>query len=152
MEKILKLYGIALEISKLSKDTRKVGAVICNSDLVILAMGYNGPPRGVLDTAARFEYPLKLIYASHAEANAIAQAANEGVRLKDSWLLVTELRPCAACTKLIIQAGIKKVAYPRLDEQVLASSKWSEEWRHSKIMFLEANIEVYEYEPPERKT
>lgn len=46
----------------------------------------------------------------HAEANAIAYAAKEGISTKDCTLYVT-LSPCINCANLIIQSGIKRVVY-----------------------------------------
>jgi len=52
----------------------------------------------------------RLCVSSHAEANAIAQAARLGIAAKGATLYCTT-RPCVVCTKLLIQAGIIKVYY-----------------------------------------
>ena len=46
----------------------------------------------------------------HAEANAIAYAAKDGIALRDTTMYITT-SPCVECSKLIIQAGITKVIY-----------------------------------------
>ena len=48
--------------------------------------------------------------ASHAEANAIAQAARYGVAIKGATLYVT-LQPCFVCLKLLATAQIKRVYF-----------------------------------------
>ena len=98
---------------------RQVGAVIVR-DKQILSTGYNGAPKGLphceetgcirqelnVPSGERHE----LCRAIHAEQNAIAQAAYNGVSLKDSTLYCTTA-PCSLCAKMIINAGIKKVYY-----------------------------------------
>lgn len=96
-----------------------VGAVIVKQRQV-LATGYNGPPSGSPHcTAQGFCYPgLPRCDASrtlpsraiHAEANAIAQAAQHGVATAGATIYVT-LAPCLSCLKLIISAGIREVVY-----------------------------------------
>jgi dCMP deaminase len=46
----------------------------------------------------------------HAEANAILKVAKSTQSSEGATLYVT-LSPCLECSKLIIQAGIKKVVY-----------------------------------------
>ena len=111
---------------------RQVGAVI-TKDKKILATGYNGAPVGLkhcLDIGClREELGIpsgerhELCRATHAEQNAIVQAATHGVSIKDSVLYSTT-HPCILCSKLIINAGIKKIviqkSYPdKLSEEML---------------------------------
>lgn len=98
---------------------RKVGALIVK-DKRILTTGYNGSPSGCrhceevgclreqlnVPSGQRHE----LCRASHAEQNAIVQAAMHGISIKDSTLYVT-CQPCVICSKLIINAGIKRIVY-----------------------------------------
>lgn len=96
----------------------KVGAVIVR-DKQLLALGYNGPPRGVehcnVVGCARILKGRKkkhqgLCRGAHAEINAIANAASLGINISGSDLYIT-YRPCAMCTKTIINSGIKRVFY-----------------------------------------
>ncbi len=111
---------------------RQVGAVIVK-DKRILTTGYNGAPAGLphcLDIGClrdKLEIPSgerhELCRATHAEQNAIVQAAALGVSIKDSVIYSTT-HPCILCTKLIINAGIKKIviedSYPdQMSEQML---------------------------------
>ncbi len=98
---------------------RQVGAVIVK-DKHILATGYNGAPKGIahcLDTGClrdKLGIPSgtrhEICMASHAEQNAIIQAAYHGIAIKDSVIYCTT-HPCSICAKMIINAGIKKIYY-----------------------------------------
>jgi dCMP deaminase len=115
---------------------RQVGAVIVK-DKKVLATGYNGAPSGLkhcLDIGClRDELGIpsgerhELCRATHAEQNAIVQAAMFGVSIKDATMYSTT-QPCILCTKLIINAGIKKLvikdSYPdEMSLQMLNEAK-----------------------------
>jgi len=100
----------------------KVGAVIVR-DKNILATGYNGAPAGL----AHCTEVGCLIYESktpsgeieencyrtiHAEINAIAQAAKNGVSIRDAAIYVTHT-PCIHCMKVLINTGITQIFYER---------------------------------------
>ena len=106
--------GVALLSAKRSKDpSTQVGACIVNEDKRIIAIGYNGFPRGCSDEVFPWgkndNNPLnnKYPYVVHAEANAIL---NSTTSLKNSTLYVT-LFPCNECAKLLIQSGIKHIVF-----------------------------------------
>ncbi|MBA3725106.1 MAG: dCMP deaminase family protein [Armatimonadetes bacterium] len=89
---------------------RSVGAVI-ERDRRILTTGYNGAPRGVphceeygCDVSERCQL------AAHAEQNAVAQAAANGVSCEGATVFVT-CQPCSSCAKMMINAGIKRVVF-----------------------------------------
>lgn len=98
---------------------RKVAAVI-TLDRRIISTGYNGTPRGVRNCneggcprCRRFApggTALEECLCSHAEENAITQAAYHGVSVKGGTLYTT-FSPCLLCTKMIINAGISEVVY-----------------------------------------
>lgn len=94
--------------SKSKDPATKVGCVIVGTDHEIRSTGYNGPPREVRDLPERFERPEKYLWVSHAEQNAVAQAARIGVSLRDCTAYVTH-HPCAACARSLIQAGVTGV-------------------------------------------
>lgn len=89
---------------------RQVGALIVK-DKMIISDGYNGTPSGfenVCEDENNQTYP----YVLHAEANAITKIARSGNNSENATLYVTDA-PCIECSKLIIQAGIKRVIYSR---------------------------------------
>lgn len=142
----LRFIPVAQALANLSKDpSTKVGAIVVSDDGSILSMGFNGFPRGVLDNRERYEHrPIKLSLISHAESNAIAQAARHGIRLLGSTMIVTALYPCSSCAKQIIQAGIVKIVYPSANENT--SQHWIDEWNISKTMFSESGVNMVEYD------
>ena len=100
---------MAQEWAKLSHCKRKqVGALIVK-DKMIISDGYNGTPTGFENTCEDDENCTKW-YVLHAEANAILKVAASTQSCKGATLYVT-LSPCQGCSKLIHQAGIKRVVY-----------------------------------------
>lgn len=132
------LYGYAEHASTKSKDSTQVGAVLVGPDKVVLLPAYNGPPKGVRDTADRFERPRKYLFASHAEANLIAFAARRGIRTEGCTVYVTHF-PCAACARTLIQAGIVKVVVGPGQTHMP-----DEEFEAARVMFREAGVAVSE--------
>jgi len=78
----------------------------------ILTTGYNGSPRGVphCTEAGCMLVNDHCMRATHAEANAIVQAALHCVNLSDSTAYCTH-QPCVNCSKLLISAGVRKIVY-----------------------------------------
>ena len=100
---------MALEWAKLSHCKRKqVGALIVK-DRMIISDGYNGTPSG-FENCCEDEAGKTHWYVLHAEANAILKLATSTQSAKDATLYLT-LSPCRDCSKLAMQAGIKKVVY-----------------------------------------
>ncbi|ADE56548.1 MULTISPECIES: deoxycytidylate deaminase [Aminobacterium] len=113
---------------------RKVGAVIVR-DLQIISTGYNGAPKGLphcsevgclrdklgIPSGERHE----ICRGSHAEINAIAQAAAVGTRTEGAVLYCTH-EPCSFCTKAIINAGIRRIVFVYPYPDALASEMRSQ--------------------------
>lgn len=87
---------------------RKVGALIVK-DKMIISDGYNGTPSG-FENICEDEDGHTKSYVLHAEANAITKVAKSANNCDGSTLYITAA-PCIECSKLIIQAGIKRVVY-----------------------------------------
>lgn len=87
---------------------RKVGALIVK-DKMIISDGYNGTPSG-FENVCEDEHNTTKPYVLHAEANAITKIARSNNSSDGATLYVTA-SPCIECSKLIIQAGIKRVVY-----------------------------------------
>jgi len=86
---------------------RQVGALIVK-DKMIISDGYNGTPSGFENVCE--ENDVTKPYVLHAEANAITKIARSSNSSDGATLYVTA-SPCLECSKLIIQAGIKRVIY-----------------------------------------
>ena len=100
--------NVAKQVSTLSHCVRsKVGAVLVQGGNII-SFGYNGTPSG-MDNCCE-ENNVTLPHVIHAEVNAILKAAKTGNSVDGSTLYLT-LSPCLDCSKLILQAGIKRVVY-----------------------------------------
>ncbi|HPF50275.1 MAG TPA: dCMP deaminase family protein [Draconibacterium sp.] len=87
---------------------RQVGALIVK-DKMIISDGYNGTPSG-FENVCEDENNKTKPYVLHAEANAITKVAKSGNSSDGATLYVTS-SPCLECSKLIIQAGIKRVVF-----------------------------------------
>jgi len=98
---------------------RGVGALLVK-DRNILATGYNGAPSGISHCSKtgclreQLNVPSgerhELCRGLHAEQNAIIQAARHGINIDGATLYCTTM-PCVICTKMLINAGIKRVVY-----------------------------------------
>lgn len=104
--------NIALVVSSRSTCDRKlVGAVIVR-DRTILSTGYNGSIRGLphCDEVGHMMENDHCVATIHAEANAIIQAAKNGVMIDGGTLYVTA-SPCWNCFKQCANAGIRRICY-----------------------------------------
>ena len=90
---------------------RQVGALLVK-DKMIISDGYNGTPSG-FDNVCEDGNDVTFPYVLHAEANAITKVARSNNSSEGSTLYVTT-SPCMECSKLIIQAGIKRVVFSEL--------------------------------------
>lgn len=90
---------------------RKVGAIIVK-DSMIISDGYNGTPSG-FENICEDEAGITKPYVLHAEANAISKVARSN-NSSDSATLYVTASPCLECSKLIIQAGIRRVVFNEL--------------------------------------
>lgn len=109
-------------------ERRKVGALLVKNRMII-SDGYNGTPAGFENICEDDDFKTKP-YVLHAEANAITKVAKSNNSSHGATLYITS-SPCLECSKLIIQAGIKRVVY-------------SEEYRKNEGLQLlsRANIEL----------
>ncbi|MFN3341240.1 MAG: deoxycytidylate deaminase [Flavobacteriales bacterium] len=100
---------MAMEWGKLSHCNRKqVGALIVRDNMII-SDGYNGTPSG-FPNACEDENGETNWYVLHAEANAILKVAKSTQSAAGATLYLT-LSPCKECSKLVLQAGIRRLVY-----------------------------------------
>ena len=135
---------LAYARARFSKDTStKVGAVIVGSAKEDRSSGYNGAPRGCLadEDERRDARPEKYFWFSHAELNAITNAARVGVPLEGCTIYVTH-PPCMDCARAIVQAGIKRVVTVAQGAEFY--ERWKEHILRSRRLFNECGVEYSE--------
>ena len=137
-----RFLDLAKHISNWSKDpSTKVGAIVAK-DNIVLGLGYNGFPKGVIDDPERYNNrDDKYKYIVHAEVNALIMA---GHNAKNASLYVYPSfavpNICNECCKFAIQFGIKEIvsfkSVPTLD----LVKRWEESIKISKQMCQEAGV------------
>lgn len=132
--------GMAEYVSTKSKDpSTKVGAVIVNSDNIVVGMGYNGFPRGVKDKKEWLENrEIKYEMIIHAEVNAVLNATQS---LKGCHIYVTH-PPCARCMAVLIQAGITSVMTKSPPEDM--RQRFAKSYEICDMMSESSGIDVFE--------
>ena len=118
--------NIAREVATRSTCDRKhVGAVIVR-EKTILSTGYNGSIKGLphCNEVGCEMVDGHCVRTTHAEANAIVQAAKNGIQINQSEIYVTA-SPCYDCFKLIANAGINVIYYDEFyrDKRIIEKSK-----------------------------
>ncbi len=111
---------IAHTVARRSNCRRRQVAALIVSEKRIISTGYNGTPRGVKNCVdggcprcagtAASGADLGECLCSHAEENAIVQAAYHGIAVRGGTLYTT-ISPCLLCSKMIINAGLVEVVY-----------------------------------------
>ena len=116
----LKICRVVAERSTCNR--ARVGAVIVRNRM-ILATGYNGSPSGhphctdvgclvVTSRNADGEAEENCIRTIHAEINAIAQAAKNGVSIDNADIYITH-SPCMHCLKVLLNTGIRRICFEK---------------------------------------
>ncbi len=111
---------IAHVVARRANCSRRQVAAVVVKDLRIVSTGYNGTPRGIRNCfeggcpRCAGDVPsggdLGECVCSHAEENAITQAAYHGIALRGATLYST-LSPCLICAKMIVNTGMAEVVY-----------------------------------------
>lgn len=132
---------LARLVSTWSKDpSTHCGAVIVRKDRTICSTGYNGFPRGMLDSSELYlDRDVKLKRIIHAETNAILTAKED---LRGCTLYTCPFLSCPRCAVMVIQAGISRCVAP------VAREGREERWdlTTTRAFFLEAGVEWQEYD------
>lgn len=129
---------LAQLVASWSKDrSRKVGAVIVDARNVLIAVGWNGFPRGLDDdTPLRHERPAKYQWTEHAERNAVYNAAAKGISTAGCRMYLPWY-PCADCARAVIQAGITDLIGVEPDWN---DPKWAPDFAMVREMLAEGGI------------
>lgn len=136
---------IMREIAQWSKDpSTKVGCVIVDDHNSIVASGYNGFARGVVDSAERYnDRETKYRFVVHADTNAMYDAARRGVKLAGCTMYLSG-PPCCECMKGLVQVGIRRVCWPEdnpFEKDEATLKRWAFSIEASQAMAREAGIE-----------
>lgn len=129
--------------SRSTCDRGKPGCIIVR-DKNILCTGYAGSPRGIAhcDEIGHEMENDSCVRTTHAEANAICQAAKNGVKI-DLSTLYCSMTPCYNCAKMIINAGIFRVVAA---QDYHKSEKSKKIFHQSGVSLVIVNSEVKKYE------
>lgn len=125
-----------------SKDPRtQVGAlVLSGDDFSPHSFGCNGMPRKCNEKVPeRLEAPEKYFWFSHAESNAINNAAKLGIALKGCWIVVTMI-PCMDCARSIVQTGLAGVITLRPSAEHI--ERWGEHFERTETLFEECGVHL----------
>ncbi len=137
---------ITLAVAKRATcDRGRSGAVIAKNKQV-LATGYVGAPAGLAHcdeighlmktvTHGDGSTSQHCLRTTHAEQNAIVQAARNGVAI-DGATIYCKMTPCFTCAKMIINAGIRRIVCEKKYHQ----------GKESEDIFNEARVEVYYFD------
>jgi dCMP deaminase len=113
--------------------------VVVGEDNILRSTGYNGLVRKVEALPGRLIRPEKYHWMEHAERNAIYNAAQAGVSLKNGTLYTNGL-PCVECARAIIQSGILCVVTDKVWEEADNREEWKESFKRTRLMFDEAGV------------
>mgnify|MGYP000607068078 CR=1 FL=1 len=111
----IRYLDLAKEIASWSKDpSKQIGAVAIGEKGQVLAQGYNGFPRGMMDSQHLYiNKTEKYARIIHAEMNMIFNASFNGVCLNGSSVYVSGLPTCSDCAKGLIKVGVKELIMPQ---------------------------------------
>lgn len=137
---------IAKVVATRSEDrSTKVGAVIVGPGNEVRSTGFNSFAKGISsDIEERHAKPLKDLYMTHAERNAINLAARVGTATLGCSMYISSISekgahpPCAICAGAIINAGIVRVVC----EWGEISENWKESVKAAFEMFREAGVRI----------
>lgn len=130
----IRYLQMARLVSTWSKDpSTKTGAVIISPDGFVVAVGYNGFPRGVEDSIERLDdRETKYKMMVHCERNAIISSRQN---ISGCTLYTWPFMSCAPCAGMVVQAGIKRCVAPVNDAE-----RWVVDFGLTKQIFAETGI------------
>ena len=144
--------GIVKAVSERATcDRGKTGVVIVKNKRII-STGYVGSPIGLphcdevghqMKTTVHEDgtHTQHCVRTSHAEENAIIQAARHGISLLNATIYC-KMTPCYHCAKMIINSGIKRVV---CEKDYHASKDTKEIFKKAEIVLTIINDEIEQY-------
>jgi dCMP deaminase len=145
-DKTTTFFDVMMERVKRAAETSlhrdiQVGAVIYDPrDMTTVSYGANNLTPGMDETEDRLHcHPLKDLYWSHAERNAIYSAARYGLTT-DSMGIAVSWYPCAPCAQAIVNSGIKEMIATEPD---WTSAKWGSSWLAAEEILAKAGVAVH---------
>ncbi|NTV23904.1 MAG: cell division protein DedD [Nanoarchaeota archaeon] len=144
---------VARAVAKRATCDRGMSGCVIAKDKQILVTGYVGSPKG-LPHCDEVGHQMKTVIhedgtktqhctrTTHAEQNAICQAAKRGVPI-DGATVYCKMTPCATCAKMIINAGIVRVV---CEKKYHAGQESEEMFATAGVKFEAINDEVEKYE------
>ena len=144
--------NLALEIGKRATCDRGKSGCIIVKDKRIISTGYVGAPVGLphCDEAGHLMHKVHntdgtesqhCIRTTHAETNAIAQAARHGVSVKDATIY-GKMEPCYHCAQIIINAGIKRAVCLKRYHRAQLTRAWFKQ-AGVKLDVIQDDLERY---------
>lgn len=138
------LRSAYLNAAKSKDPSTTNGAVLVARQTRQFADAWNCFPRGVNETLARWEKPLKYEFIEHAERNVIYEAARKGIPTDGACLYCTWYA-CVDCARAIIQAGIREVVgHASMFEGT--PERWRDSISKAFEMFAESGVRCYAYD------
>jgi len=133
----VRFLEMSKQVATWSKDpSTQVGALLVTADKNVVALGYNGFPRGMDDDPTHYlDREFKYKHILHAETNACLNALSSGSRIQESVLFVTH-PPCTHCTGVIKQAGVVACIFPTPSDDFLSRWPLDETVEHFKRVKL----------------
>lgn len=144
---------IAQVVGKRSTCDRGKRGCVITRDKQILVTGYAGSPKGLphcddmghLFNETTHEDGSKTqhcVRTTHAEQNAIAQAAKLGIAINEGTLYCT-VTPCFICAKLLINSGIKRIVCAKKYQAAIESENMFRQVG-IELSYFDESVEQYE--------
>ncbi len=132
-----RFLDLARYVAQWSKDpSTQTGAVIVDPFRRVLSLGFNGFPRGVIDSPERLnDREIKYKMIVHCERNAIVYARTSVV---GATLYTWPFASCSPCAGMVIQAGITRCVAPTPSDDIL--SRWRNDLEITGQMYKEAGV------------
>ncbi len=146
----LRYLRLAKEAATWSKDpSTKVGAVTVDREGDVIAVTFNGLPRGVADSIERLaDRDVKYRMIEHAERNGMRVANKGGGDTVGATVYTYPLPPCAPCAAHLLQHGVSRIVSvtARPEDEALVK-RWQEDFSLANTMYQERNVELVLYFP-----